>query len=670
MSSGDRRTGRSPPGAWGWALGWLALGIVNAMLARAALADADLLTRAWFHAFDLSHFCVLALVSVGASMLAARIGPGRAGVATLASTAIVALLVGALVLPADLEGPARRMQARTGVGGWMPWLVVATASIVPLAELTGRVLARRRLEWLAVTLAIGAATLAELFLVDLLSMLHRHSGARLYFAWASAAAIAGALACWQAHRITTDRRWKLAVVAVAAISFVPMPERVRATMVRCDGSVLFPFVTLPHGREVSSWRPEVAPSGPWYEPGPPGEDVPPSEVDRLDDPPIVLLLTIDAVRADVLDAPDAAARLPALTALRADAFDLSQARAPSTRTATVLSSLFASKYFSQLYWSERDGPRGPEPWPHEDPSTRFPARLSAHGVDTEVFAANPWLTHEFGAVAGFSREVVVEPRGGSVGPPGTAWASAREVTDAIVDRLHELAGRPAAPTFLYAHYLDPHDPYDSADDPADDSGGAEKDRYIAEIGRVDAGIHRLRTELTVLGLEGRTILVVTADHGEAFGEHHSWRHGTTLYDETLRVPLLIHVPGATPRRVSTPVSLVDLGPTILDLFGLPTPGAFMGGTLLPLLVEHGPAPTRPLAFEAGYKQALLLEDGTKIVRDLRYGVIEAFHLPSDPGERRNLFDGLGGEHDEALAKLATFFAVHELKRPGYALPRR
>ena len=192
---------------------------------------------------------------------------------------------------------------------------------------------------------------------------------------------------------------------------------------------------------------------------------------------------------------------------------------------------------------------------------------------------------------------------------------------------------------------------------------------LAEIGVVDQQIQRLKKDLADMGLAPRTTLIVTADHGEAFGEHGTQFHATTLYDELLRVPLIISSPGVRPRQVSEPVSLVDLGPTVLDLMGVPTPGHFMGQSLVPFLRGESPVLTRPIVAEGRLKRAMVFPDGKKAIVDDRHGTIEVYDLRSDPKEERNLFDeNRDAEAHEAV--LRAFLEGHTIKRSGYRVPYR
>src|SRR5690606_37613960 len=105
----------------------------------------------------------------------------------------------------------------------------------------------------------------------------------------------------------------------------------------------------------------------------------------------------------------------------------------------------------------------------------------------------------------------------------------------------------------------------------------------------------------------RTVMVVFSDHGEAFGEHGLQEHSRSLYEIMVRVPLIIHVPGVAPRAVDASVSLIDLGPTVLDLAGVATPGRMMGESLVPFLRGEAPVLTRPIVLEGRLKRALVDE---------------------------------------------------------------
>jgi arylsulfatase A-like enzyme len=245
---------------------------------------------------------------------------------------------------------------------------------------------------------------------------------------------------------------------------------------------------------------------------------------------------------------------------------------------------------------------------------------------------------------------------------GRQHATAREIMDPLIQRLTQ-AG--PGPLLLFAHLTEPHAPYDRGG-----QEGTAWERYLAEIRVADAQIARL-VQLINRRFADRAYLFVTSDHGEAFGEHGTREHSKTLYEELLRVPLFVRGPGVAARRIDQRVGLIDLGPTILDLFGVETPPEFMGQSLVPLLAGGDAPLDRPLLAEGRLRRALYLGD-MKIIDDPRRKVVEAYDLEADPGEARNLFSAFAGPSDghtprvnAALAALRAFFAVHRAHRPGY-----
>jgi arylsulfatase A-like enzyme len=119
---------------------------------------------------------------------------------------------------------------------------------------------------------------------------------------------------------------------------------------------------------------------------------------------------------------------------------------------------------------------------------------------------------------------------------------------------------------------------------AEDSSKRARARapYDEEVWFTDAQIGRLLTFVAAQPWAVQTAIVVTADHGEAFGEHDHWAHGRELWEPLVRVPLLVYVPGATGRRVAVKRSHIDLAPTILELAGVPVPndGSLRGTSLV------------------------------------------------------------------------------------------
>lgn len=165
-------------------------------------------------------------------------------------------------------------------------------------------------------------------------------------------------------------------------------------------------------------------------------------------------------------------------------------------------------------------------------------------------------------------------------------------------------------------------------------------QYAGEVSYVDHQVGQLRGEIERLGIAGRTILVVTADHGEALGEHGIFFDHAALYEQSLRVPLIIWAPGRVrPRRYAGAARGLDVAPTLLALAGLPAPPAMQGRDLF-----APPALTEPVISEGKRGRQLMIHDGRwKLIRTLvsfndgasfaRYaGTTELYDLRNDPDE--------------------------------------
>jgi len=162
-----------------------------------------------------------------------------------------------------------------------------------------------------------------------------------------------------------------------------------------------------------------------------------------------------------------------------------------------------------------------------------------------------------------------------------------------------------------------------------------RDLYDACIASVDSEIGRLLAWLDARGFRGTTLVVVTSDHGEEFGEHGGSGHGYTLYDESLRVPLLLDHASLPALRIAQQVRLLDLAPTLADLAGVPIPESWQGVSLVPLL-GGASLPLPAFAEHAHSPMKAVREDGAKYVVEAEGPRRLLFDLARDPGERTNL----------------------------------
>lgn len=223
--------------------------------------------------------------------------------------------------------------------------------------------------------------------------------------------------------------------------------------------------------------------------------------------------------------------------------------------------------------------------------TTLAERLAARGYATAAAIGGFPLEARFGIAQGFEHYddhltgIYEDFRGDRVRPKKDIFFDERpagRVNEAIMPWLAEHAG---GPFFAWVHYYDPHQPqeppkpYDQlfADDP-----------YLGEIAYTDENFGNLLRHLEQLGALERTVVILTADHGEGRGEHRELTHAYLLYDSTLHVPLIVKLPGAHPlygggREVETRVSSVDLVPTVLSLLGLEVPAGLHGRSMTGLL---------------------------------------------------------------------------------------
>jgi len=187
--------------------------------------------------------------------------------------------------------------------------------------------------------------------------------------------------------------------------------------------------------------------------------------------------------------------------------------------------------------------------------------------------------------------------------------------------------------FAWVHLFDPHAPYAA---PPDYRAG--RSPYDAEVAYTDAMLGQMLARLDSAGALARTVIVVTADHGESLGEHGETTHGLFAYEATLSVPMIVKGPSLAPATIDAPVSHVDLAPTILDLAGIPPPARFDGSSLA------RPRPAgRALYFEAldasltrGWAPLRgVVQDQWKYI-DLPDA--ELYDLGRDPREQANLVD--------------------------------
>jgi hypothetical protein len=636
---------------------WCTLAVVSLIHAHADPAQkvrpAVALARDLFVA---GHLVAAGVLVAFALALWRRFGPRRPWLGYLA-VALGALLLTAPVLREDLSVRAGKLPLPHLPA--LVLLVVAVSAVIPCAALLGRLLARPWLHLLGFAAALALAVANHLVLPD------DYPGVHLVAALAAATLLGAAETVRAAPPgRRRARRGRLALALAGALSLLVHPANSTSLAVqRVPGDVVAPWLARYREREdvavdLGDAHPSIVPAvrDGWYQSRLGRPALPPASAPLLPRNAVVIFFVVDCLRADLLDGDLRAGDLPHLTALRRAGTQFKLARSTAPATSSSVSAILSGRYYSQLYWSQWPGATAEWVYPHLDPTPRLPDLLGKAGVDTVIISGMPGLVNAYGVVHGFAEETVIKGK-------TRLYPEAFDLMTAVLARVSaQPAGRPL---FLYVHFTDAHAPYDHGS-----TQGLPFDRYLRGVKRTDAELGRLLARLDGdPALRDRAAVFVTADHGEGFGEHGSSFHATNVYDELLRVPLLVRLPGAAPHVTSRPVSLIDLVPTVLDLFGQPIPGELMGQSLTPFFRGEEPAPTRPIAADSSrLVRALIFPDNKKIIHDRRRGTVELYDLAVDPRERRDLFDQSGADGEARLRALKAFFHAHTLPRPGYVVP--
>ena len=393
----------------------------------------------------------------------------------------------------------------------------------------------------------------------------------------------------------------------------------------------------------------------------------------------VILIVVDTLRADHLglygyDRPTS----PTLDAWAAEGRVFEHAFAPAPWTLPSFASIYTGRW-PLIHQGGRAGARTPDGSPsYLAPVERVPMvaeLLQEEGVLTMAAVTNSFLTPAYGLARGFDMYDVDTAGGNGVYRP------AAEMVRRALALVDQADGQPF---FLVVHLMDPHQNYGApppfrgiwTDDIASDftlpianlNGRQLEDllpadrafviaAYDEEIAYVDAQLGVLRNGLADRGVLETSLLIFTADHGEELFEHGANDHGHALWQELLHVPLVVWGPGIEPGREPTPVSLVDIAPTVLDGMGVASTMPFDGVSLWSTLVAGDSLPSRPL-FAEGLQQdrapqSAVVRWPQKMIIDHAEGERDVYDLEEDPRER----DSLASESRALVAD----FCRHQLR---------
>jgi len=386
---------------------------------------------------------------------------------------------------------------------------------------------------------------------------------------------------------------------------------------------------------------------------------PPSETAT---PPNVIIVLVDTLRADHMSLYGYERETtPFIDQLAEESAVFEHARAQAGCTFPSVNSMLTSRYAFD-FLDQGEGLLGiPEKYPS------IAEVLKSRGYHTIAVSASSIVR---------KTPTDVNPNGGfdrgfDVFDEECLWRGAECVNQRTLDHLASVDG----PFFLYLHYMDPHDPYApplshskrfageyDGDDPFIAAGDPNQisemlyvegveieigendirhltDLYDEEIRYFDDRFERLIGTLRRGGLLDRSLLILTADHGEEFLEHGHVKHCRGVWDTLTRVPLLFRFPDLKGGRfIRSAVQIVDVVPTLLDYLGI-EPGSLdlEGTSLRPLLEGDGPTEIYAFADQSKYRSA---DDGRwQLILDGTDSSATLFDLHSDPLEQHDLFTG-------------------------------
>jgi arylsulfatase A-like enzyme/Tfp pilus assembly protein PilF len=358
--------------------------------------------------------------------------------------------------------------------------------------------------------------------------------------------------------------------------------------------------------------------------------------------PNVILITMDTTRADRMGFLKSKLGLtPSLDALAAKSvvFIHAYSQAPLT---TVSHATILSGTYPQYHQVADAGLPLPKDVPYA------PEIFHAAGYRTAAFVGSVILDPVNGAAPGFDRAFDKYDAGFHSRAPGEDryHSLSRRGGDVVNRALTWIRANSRTPTFVWIHLYDPHAPYDP---PQPYASRYKAQPYDGEIAYSDFALGKLFTQLRLLGLYDKAVIVFTADHGESLGEHGERGHGVFLYDETIHVPLLLKEQQATGgKHVDARVELADILPTILDLAGIAIPKEVQGHSLTSMMkdLRSGEEGDRAAYSETDFPQRAFGWTPERALRTGKYLFIDA--------PRQELYDVSGGAAAERnLAASAT-----------------
>jgi arylsulfatase A-like enzyme/Flp pilus assembly protein TadD len=356
----------------------------------------------------------------------------------------------------------------------------------------------------------------------------------------------------------------------------------------------------------------------------------------------ILLITLDTTRADRLGAYGyASAETPRLDRLAQEGVLFESAITPTAFTLPSHSSIMTGLY-PPFHGVRLNGGVA-----LADVHVTLAERLAASGYRCGAVVGAFVLDQRWGLDQGFeSFDDEIDRAHDQPLDLAGVQRPADQVVDAALDWLD--ADDSERPFFAWLHFYDPHEPYEPPEPFASRlAGRGDSGLYDGEIAFTDSQVGRVFDWLEEQGIADNTVVVVVGDHGESLGEHGEREHGYYVYDATVKVPLIVKVPGAGLEAVRVPaqVRTIDVAPTILDLVDLAPPDPIYGESLVPLMLRPEREGARyayseSMAVHLLYGWSALYSVRTSTHKFIDAPRAELYELTQDTSESKNLLNNL------------------------------
>lgn len=391
-------------------------------------------------------------------------------------------------------------------------------------------------------------------------------------------------------------------------------------------------------RTTSNERPPTGPSAPPLDSALVPTAVASASAAPVDAPPTgipsdanILLISIDSLRADrLLSHGYAEDVMPNINALEKTSLTYSRFYAVSSYTSQSIAGMLAGRYPSEL---KRNGSFF-NVYPEDE--TFFPEALQSFGIRTISGQAHFYFKKEkAGFHQGFDVWDLVEgikadnKQDINITSPGLLDLATKHLSDEANTK-----GR----FFAWYHFMDPHELYQPHEEK--NFGKKAPKLYDGEIYFTDIYVKKLLDFVDAQPWGKRTIVVLTADHGEAFNQHDIRTHGFELYDVVTRVPLIVHGPGIAARTITEPRSMIDFAPTFFEIFGAKPDPAFQGTSLVDEW-KGGATPQRDVVTDLARttdndRRRTLIHGDWEIMEFGDADAFQLYDLANDPDQNKDL----------------------------------